>query len=232
MERARPRAVAAALVALAGMKAGSAEAMLPAPAGEAAEPGNPIVAVDRSVVAHAAPGGPAAGRIGPRTEFGSPTRLAVTGARGRWLAVSTERLRTAWIKRSSAIRLLATRYEVVVSLHARRLELRDGVRTLLRTRVAIGRPGSPTPTGRFGITDKLAGSRYGRYYGCCILALSTIQTHLPQGWTGGARVALHGTDAPGTLGEAASAGCVRLEDRSLRTLMRRLPLGTPVIIKR
>src|SRR4051794_17236227 len=120
MERMRPRAVAAALVALAGMKAGSAEATMIPPAGE--EPESMIVAVERSVVLHAAPSGPVVGRLTTRTSFGSPRRLAVIGARGRWLAVSSESPRTAWIKRSSAFRLLTTRYEVVVSLRARRLE--------------------------------------------------------------------------------------------------------------
>src|SRR3954464_988782 len=122
MQRVRPRAIASALVALAGMKAGSAEAPLPPRAGEAAEPESTIVAVDRSVVLHAAPGGPVVRRLPARTIFGSPTRLAVIRARGPRLAVSPEGLRTAWIKRSSAIRLRATRYEVVVLLHARRLE--------------------------------------------------------------------------------------------------------------
>ena len=97
--------------------------------------------------------------------------------------------------------------------------------------VAIGRPGSPTPTGRFAVTDKLPGSRFGAYYGCCILALNGFQENLPPGWQGGNRIAIHGTDSPDTIGAAASAGCLRAADAPLDTLMRRMPLGAPVFVR-
>jgi lipoprotein-anchoring transpeptidase ErfK/SrfK len=97
--------------------------------------------------------------------------------------------------------------------------------------VGVGRPTSPTPTGRFALTDKLSGSRYGSYYGCCILALSAHQPNLPPGWTGGDRIAIHGTNAPWTIGTASSAGCPHARDADLRVLMRRVPLGAPVFIR-
>jgi lipoprotein-anchoring transpeptidase ErfK/SrfK len=96
--------------------------------------------------------------------------------------------------------------------------------------VAIGRAGSETPTGRFAVTDKLTGTSYGPYYGCCIMALSGHQPNPPPGWTGGTRLAIHGTDSPATIGTAASAGCLRAGDGDLHQLMRRVPVGTPVSI--
>ena len=63
-----------------------------------------------------------------------------------------------------------------------------------------------------------------------LLALSGHQPNLPPGWTGGNRLAIHGTNAPGTVGAAASAGCLRAGDADLRVLMARVPLGTPVFI--
>ena len=75
--------------------------------------------------------------------------------------------------------------------------------------MAIGRPESPTPTGRFAVTDKLDGTAFSSTYGCCVVALSGHQHRLPAGWQGGDRLALHGTDAPSTVGAAASAGCLR-----------------------
>jgi lipoprotein-anchoring transpeptidase ErfK/SrfK len=107
----------------------------------------------------------------------------------------------------------------------------NGTRVLRTAVVGIGRPGSPTPTGRFSITDKLPGSQYGAYYGCCILALSGHQTNTPAGWHGGDRLAIHGTNAPGSIGVPSSAGCLHAEAADLRTLMRRVPLGTPVFIR-
>jgi hypothetical protein len=190
----------------------------------------------RSVALRARPGGRALTRLAPQTEFGSRRVLSVTGVRGRWLGVTTEARpngRLGWVDaRSDALSISRTRISLHADLSRRRLELRRGRRVVKRIKVTIGRPGSPTPTGRFAVTDKLSGSRYGSYYGCCILALSGRQTNLPPGWTGGNRLAIHGTNAPGTIGMAASAGCLRAADPPLRTLMRRVPVGTPVFVRR
>ena len=129
------------------------------------------------------------------------------------------------------MRLRDTNYLLVVSVSERRLELREGTRVVFRTRVAVGSSAHPTPTGRFGVTDKLPGRRFGNVYGCCILAISAIQTKLPAGWPGGNRIALHGTNLPSTLGNPVSTGCVRVGERPLRRVMRSVPLGTPVIIR-
>ena len=71
---------------------------------------------------------------------------------------------------------------------------------------------------------------YGAYYGCCILALSGHQTNPPSGWTGGDRLAIHGTDNPATIGTPASAGCLRASDADLQKRSSAVPLGTPVFI--
>jgi lipoprotein-anchoring transpeptidase ErfK/SrfK len=173
-------------------------------------------------------------RAGPHTEFGATRVLSVAARRGPWLGVVATELpngRLAWVnRRHAALRLRRTAYSLHADLSRHRLELRKSGRTIRRVTVAIGRPGSETPTGRFAVTDKLSGSRYGPYYGCCILALSGHQPNLPAGWPGGDRLAIHGTDSPGTIGTPASAGCLRAPDRDLRVLMRRVPLGTPVFI--
>jgi lipoprotein-anchoring transpeptidase ErfK/SrfK len=98
--------------------------------------------------------------------------------------------------------------------------------------VTVGRPGSTTPTGRFSVTDKLGGPGLSPYYGCCVLALSGTQPNLPAGWSGGDRLAIHGTNDPGSIGTASSAGCLRGGDSDLKRLMRQVPLGTPVEIRR
>ena len=92
--------------------------------------------------------------------------------------------------------------------------------------VGIGAPGTPTPVGRFAVTDKLNGAAYSAVYGCCILALSAHQTHLPSGWTGGDRIAIHG----GSIAGAVSTGCLHASTAALRYLMRLVPLGARVVI--
>jgi lipoprotein-anchoring transpeptidase ErfK/SrfK len=127
--------------------------------------------------------------------------------------------------------LSRTSWSIHADVSSRTLVLRRGSRVVHRLRVAVGRPGSPTPTGHFSVTDKISGERFGPYYGCCILALSATQPHTPPGWTGGNRMAIHGTDAPSSIGTAASAGCLRAGDEALNALVERVPVGTPVVIR-
>ena len=175
-------------------------------------------------------------RIATRTEFGSRQTLTVADRRGRWLGVTTTERRNgrlAWVDgRSGALERHRTRVSLRVDRSRRRLELRVGGRTLRSVPVGVGGSGSPTPTGRFAVTDKLAGARYRGVYGCCILALSGRQEQPPRGWRGGTRLAIHGTPGRSGAVTGSSAGCVRADRRTMRLLMRRVPLGTPVFVVR
>jgi hypothetical protein len=193
-----------------------------------------VARLRRSVGVAGRPGGSALGRFGAKTEFGSPRVLSVARVRGPWLGVvspASSNGRLAWVRRdrrSLSLGRVATALRA--DLSARTVELRRRGRTVERVRVAVGRPGSPTPTGRFAITDRLSGARFGPYYGCCVLALSGYQPRPPSGWQGGNRLAIHGTNTPGAIGAAASAGCLRASDADLAKLIRRVPLGAPVFV--
>jgi hypothetical protein len=188
----------------------------------------------RSVRLYARPEGRTVATVGARTEFGSRSVMSVVRRKGRWLAVTTTGRGNgalAWVRADApGVDRGSVRTAISVDLSRRTVELRRGKKLVKRVRVAVGRPGSATPRGRFAITDKLAGSRYGPYYGCCILALNGTQPNPPPGWRGGNRLAIHGTNAPGSIGKASSAGCLRASDADLRTLIRDVPLGTPVFV--
>jgi lipoprotein-anchoring transpeptidase ErfK/SrfK len=98
--------------------------------------------------------------------------------------------------------------------------------------VAVGRVGHETPLGRFAVTDRLRTGRGDSPYGCCALALTGHQTRLPPGWPGGDRIAIHATPATASIGQAASLGCLRAPTAGVRLLMRRLPAGAPVFVRR
>jgi lipoprotein-anchoring transpeptidase ErfK/SrfK len=173
-------------------------------------------------------------RLGRRTEFRSPRIMAVVKHRPGWVAVRTEVLRggrIGWIP-STAGTYYSEPRTIVIDLSRRRMTVRHRGKVSGRYPVAIGAPGTPTPTGHYAVTDRLrTGTGGSGPYGCCILALTGHQPKIAQGWGGGDRIAIHATPATWSLGKAVSHGCVRAANATLRTLMRQVRLGTPVRIR-
>jgi hypothetical protein len=226
-----PRAVVA--LAVAGACAAAVLAAAPGGAARSSAPSSPTLVLDwkAKVPIRRAPGSTTLAVAGWKTPFGSVRRLQVVGRRGNWFAVESDVLGNGvvgWVPRTAAVRMRAVRFTIEADLSRRLLTLRDGGRVVFRRRVSIGAAGSPTPTGRFHVTDQLSGRRFG--LGCCIVVLSGNQPRLPAGWRGGDRLAIHGRPSSDErLGAPASAGCLHATDQTLRVLAR-LPLGTPVVI--
>jgi lipoprotein-anchoring transpeptidase ErfK/SrfK len=211
------------------------------PATPAAEPGAAAtrtrpqltVHLTRSTKLRASPGGAAIARLSPTTEFRSPTVLAVVRQRGSWLGVLTPALpngRIGWISARATYEVHYSGYRVDASLRRREVVVRRNGRVVQRFPVAIGSESSPTPRGRFAVTDKLLTQSSSSPYGCCILALSGHQTATPQGWGGGDRIAIHATNLPETIGLRASLGCLRAPTEAIRRVVDSVPLGTVVHI--
>jgi hypothetical protein len=178
---------------------------------------------------HASPGtGRIVVRVGQRTAFGSPTRLAVVEDRGNWVAVVSDALGNGveGYARASAVQLSRKAWELEADLSRRLLLVHRWGVVVRRVAVAIGGPSSPTPIGRFSVTDELS-DFYPSVYGCCVLALSAHQTRLAKGWRGGDRVAIHGG---GGIGSAVSNGCLHAGEADLHYLMATIPLGTLIVI--
>jgi lipoprotein-anchoring transpeptidase ErfK/SrfK len=203
----------------------------PAPVLERVEDLAARVPAGGSVALRARPNGKVLATVPARTEFGSRQTLAVAFRRGDWIAVRSPALgnrKVGWVRRKP-LRLVRRPILLEVDLSRRALLVREESRVLRTISIAIGAPDTPTPIGRFYVTDKLRGADFGSYYGCCILALSGRQPNLPDGWSGGDRLAIHGSPTP-TWGEAVSNGCLHATEADLRYLTRTVPLGTTVRI--
>jgi hypothetical protein len=186
----------------------------------------------RPVLLRSRPGGGGAVGLPVRTEFNSWRVLPVVRRQGEWLGViATQRPngRLGWI-RARDVALGRQPYSIRIDLSKRELILRRERRVVQRVPVAIGQPSTPTPTGRFAVTDALRVNDPASPYGCCVVALSAHQPHIEQGWGGGDRVAIHATTNEYSIGRAVSHGCLRASQYYMRKLIRRVPLGTPVRI--
>ena len=170
---------------------------------------------------------------GPRTEFGSTRVMSVAAAAAPGSASSPPRSRTAgsrWVHtKNPGLRLRRPRL-----LPARR-PVRAPARVAQR-RPRVRRISRRDRPPRLGDADRpLRG--HGQAARLALRPLLRLLHPRPERppaepagrLAGGNRLAIHGTDAPGTIGTPASAGCLRAADAT-SSLMRRVPLGTPVFI--
>jgi lipoprotein-anchoring transpeptidase ErfK/SrfK len=246
----RPRAAAIVVVLAAAVAAGVAFVLLsggPEARKRTAEPvairkapadgipegsGALVASVARGTWMRASPAGKVLGRIGPRTQFGSPDALLVVKVSPGWLGVLSELAgngRVGWVPRAN-VSLARDSYLLRASLSAKNLVVVVGGRVLARYAIGIGASWAPTPTGQFAVTDRIVtGQPYGPY-GCCIVALTATAPHAIPGWTGGNRIAIHATADTASIGQPDSHGCVRVTAANASWLVRHVPNGTPVTI--
>jgi hypothetical protein len=179
------------------------------------------------------PGGRVRIRLSPKTEWGSSRVLGVVLRRGDWVAVQAPELgnrELAWMPAKRA-RLDCVTWSMHADLSRRMLVVQRDDRTVRRFKIAIGRRQNPTPRGRFSVTDKLRVTDSGSPYGCCVLALTGHQTHLPAAWPGGDRLAIHATKELTSIGKPASLGCLRITSAQARWLIKTIPLGAPLFVE-
>jgi L,D-transpeptidase catalytic domain len=103
-------------------------------------------------------------------------------------------------------------------------------RPVFRTRVGVGKPYWPTPSGDFYIREVLTGY-HDPFYGPVSFGTSGRSSILTDWEGGGGVVGIHGTNTPGILPGRVSHGCVRMKNGAVLRLLRLMPLGTPVAIR-
>jgi lipoprotein-anchoring transpeptidase ErfK/SrfK len=134
-----------------------------------------------------------------------------------------------WVRRSE-VRVKRSHDLIVVDLSGRTLRrFHDGA-LAQAVSVGIGRPQTPTATGTFFVWAHVPQASASGPYGVFALGLSGFSEILTD-WPGGGRMAIHGTADPADRGQMVSHGCVRVFNPDMLDLGR-VPLGTPVIIRR
>jgi len=189
--------------------------------------------VNRPTTLYREPGGRARIRLSAKTEWGSDRVLGVLRRRGDWIAVQAPELgnsELAWMPAKRA-RLDCVIWSIHADLSRQMLSVRRDDEVVRRFRITIGRRQNPTPRGRFSVTDKLRVTDSGSPYGCCVLALTGHQTHLPAAWPGGDRLAVHATKELSSIGKPASLGCLRITSAQARWLIKTIPLGAPLFVR-
>jgi len=123
-----------------------------------------------------------------------------------------------------------SRRVVLVSLADRQLAVIEDGKVLAYFSVAVGAAVSPSPTGEFEIVNRVANPAY--YHEGVVMAASE---NSPVGtrWIGLnlKGYGIHGTNAPRSIGRAASHGCIRLRNRDVERLYAMLRVGDVVEIR-
>jgi lipoprotein-anchoring transpeptidase ErfK/SrfK len=171
---------------------------------------------------------------GRRPLTGERTELPVLGQTKHWLLVGLPGRPNGgkgWIARWRT-RISTTPWHIVVETASRRVVVyRDG-RPRRTFRAIVGKPSTPTPLGQFFVEESIA-LRPADVGAPFALALSARSSVLRRFDGGPGQIGLHGLDnIGGVLGTAVSHGCVRLADRAMAWLVRRIGPGVPVTIIR
>jgi len=136
---------------------------------------------------------------------------------------------TGWIK-GSEVALTRHNYRILVELDEFRLTAFDHDDSFFETTVGVAAANTPTPGGRYYITELIQPRFSNSAYGIFAYGLSGYSEVLEEFAGGPGQLGLHGTNDPGTLGTQVSSGCIRLhnDDISHLVLEAGIPLGTPV----
>jgi lipoprotein-anchoring transpeptidase ErfK/SrfK len=239
--RGSPATPAARLVAVDRVPPPVEPAFVPGPPRRLA-PGRHVVywaPVRRVVAARTAPDDSASvvAMVSTTTPEGTRNLMLVAGRRqdrrGRtWVRVRLAVLpngTTGWVRRDALGGYEVVRTQLVIDVSRLRATLyRDG-RPVFGAAVGVGAPGSSTPRGRFYIRNKLTRYR-SPAYGPVAFGTSARSPTLTD-WPAGGFVGIHGTDRPDLIPGRVSHGCVRLRNRDVLALAKRMPVGTPVTIR-
>jgi len=119
------------------------------------------------------------------------------------------------------------RRRIVVSIPDRKLALLEDGRVLKLYDVAVGKPSTPTPRGTFAVINRVP---HPTWFGPNGAVPPGKDNPLGTRWMGlsAPHYGIHGTNAPASIGHAASHGCIRMRQQDLEELFDLVTVGTVV----
>lgn len=119
--------------------------------------------------------------------------------------------------------------QIVVSIPDRKLALVENGELKKVYPVAVGKESTPSPSGKFQIVNRLTEPAY--YHEGKVVAPGPMNP-LGTRWMGLSQkgFGIHGTNAPKSIGKAASHGCVRMARLDLEELFSLVRVGDEVLI--
>lgn len=166
------------------------------------------------------------------TERGVPRVFLVEERADGWLRVLLPvrpNGSEGWI-READVSLAWNPYEIEVNLAEFRMTIHREDELIVDTVIGYGDEDTPTPGGRYYITELLQPPDPTGVYGPFAFGLSGFSdVHLS--FAGGEGViGIHGTNDPDSIGSTVSNGCIRVDNDVITDMASYLPLGTPVVI--
>jgi lipoprotein-anchoring transpeptidase ErfK/SrfK len=120
--------------------------------------------------------------------------------------------------------------QVLVSITDRKLAVIEDGKALRTFNVSVGAAISPSPTGEFQIVNRLDNPTY--YHPGTVIAPGSDNPIGPR-WIGLSQkgFGIHGTNQPGSIGRAASHGCIRLNNDDIVQFFQMVRVGDTVSIR-
>ena len=156
--------------------------------------------------------------------------IGTLNGKAKWMGTVVLLLAVSAVAQSAAPEVTKPRRVILVSIPDRKLALLDGDKVAKILPVAVGKDSTPSPEGTFAIKTRLANPTY---YHKGTLVAPGPQNPLGSRWMGLSEkgYGIHGTNAPNSIGKAASHGCIRMAKKDLEELFALVKVGDTVEIR-
>lgn len=123
-----------------------------------------------------------------------------------------------------------TQRKIIISIPDRKLAMMEGGKVLKIYSVAVGASTTPSPSGQFSVVQRLVKPTY--YHSGKVIEPGP-RNPLGTRWMGLSLkgYGIHGTNAPTSIGKAASHGCIRMAKADLEELFELVKVGDRVEIR-